>query len=101
MGLVHDSLVDLIYGDLASKYDDVSQHVCYSRGELDILLIEGRRAIIIEIKSSNKKKNRTRAYQQLLTACNNYYAVKTKEFYGFYCYWTDKSHTKYGIERLI
>jgi len=98
---VHDSLVELIYGLLAAKYDNVSKFVQYDNGELDAVLIKGRRAIVFEIKSSGRKQNRTRAREQLQTAHDNYYVVRTKQFYGFYCYWTDKSHTEYGIERLI
>jgi len=98
---VHNGLVELIYDLLAAKYDDVSKFVQYNGGELDAVLIRGRRAIVFEIKSSGRKHNRMRAYKQLSAARDNYCVIKTKQFYGFYCYWTDKSHTEYGIERLI
>lgn len=101
MGIAHNDLVDLIYARLAKSHTNISKNVPYALGELDVLVIEGHRAIAVEVKTTDRKKSRHKAYHQLLQASEHYYPVTKKQFYGFYCYWTDKQRTEYRIERLI
>ena len=100
MSKVHNDLVDLIYDRLIKHHDDISKNIIYDSGELDILMVEGRRAIVIEVKSSDSARNRLKAYQQLAHAMLDS-PVASHEFYGFYCYWLDRQHIGYGIERLV
>ena len=103
MGNVHDKLVSTLEDKLGLYYpsSNIETLVEYSCGELDILIIKGKEAAVFEIKSSDSYRNRRKAYTQLEKASKKYWRLKKKEFYGYYCYWTDKTHTDYNIERLI
>jgi len=84
--------------DSTTKYDWIMREKEYGPkrapiGELDLVAVHGKSALVFEVKSTYSDKSRRKAYIQLQRAIKQCHLLRNYTVYGFYSYGTKLGKT--------